>query len=186
MAVISSIPMVIVTHFGALETLGTVLLCYTLAVSLGHVPAWLPMISDCAVQPPEKYPFRLGLVVSSMVLGLNTVVVYYSDRAFSKSKLCLILGTVASAGLSIVAVVNEKENNTVHSGTIRRAMWTLAIVLLCPHSCSSVILRTLRPIHDCDDRSRPPGEENLASLSCGEAGLCLCWYSLSRSACLNK
>lgn len=114
MAVISRIPMVAVMHFGALETMGTIFLCYVLAVSLGHVPAWLPMISDCAVYPPEKYPFRLGLVVGAVILALSTVVVYQSDRSFSNSKLGLVLGIVGSAGLSVVAVVNEDENPPVH------------------------------------------------------------------------
>ena len=117
MAVVSSIHMVVVTHAGALITLGTVLLCYTIAVSLGHVPAWLPMISDCAVDPPEKYIFRLGIVTGAMILALNTVVVYQADRAFSNSKLSLILGVVACTCLAIVGVVNEKENNDLHSGS---------------------------------------------------------------------
>lgn len=111
--------MVLITHFGALETIGTVLLCYTIALSLGHVPAWLPMISDCAVQSPERYPFRIGILVGALVLGFNTVVFYKADRAFSNSKLCLFLGVVGAAGLGIVAVVNEKENNPVHSGKYR-------------------------------------------------------------------
>ena len=107
--------MVLITHFGALETLGTIFLCYILAVSLGHVQAWLPMISDCAVESPERYPFRIGILVGALVIGFNTVVFYKADRAFSNSKLCLFLGVVGSVGLSIVAVVNEKENNSVHS-----------------------------------------------------------------------
>ena len=118
MTVISSIPMVAVVHCGALVTMGTILLCYTLAVSLGHVPAWLPTISDCAVESPEKYFFRLGLVFGAVVLALSTVVVYQADRSFSHSRLCMVLGVVASGGLSVVAVVNEKENNDVHTGNI--------------------------------------------------------------------
>ena len=34
--------------------ISTIAICYTLFVVLGHGPAWLPMISDCAVTPPEK------------------------------------------------------------------------------------------------------------------------------------
>ena len=118
MAVVSSIHMVVVTHAGALVTLGTVLLCYTIAVSLGHVPAWLPMISDCAVDPPEKYIFRLGIVIDAMILALNTVVVYkVAGRAFSNSKLGLILGLVGCAALAVVGVVNENENGYLHLGT---------------------------------------------------------------------
>ena len=108
------LPMVIKTACGLIT--GTILLCYALAVGLGHVPAWLPMISDCAVEAPERYPFRMGLVVGAFLLGLEVVAVYNSDRVFSKNKLCLYLGCIASFGLGIVGVVNEKEDNTVHSG----------------------------------------------------------------------
>ena len=118
MAILSSIPMVVITHFGALVTMGTILLCYTIAVLHGHVPAWLPMISDCAVGSPEKYPFRIGILVGAMALAFNTVVFYKADRAFSNSKLCLLLGLVGAAGLGIVAVVGEKENKAVHSGKL--------------------------------------------------------------------
>ena len=93
---------------------GTILLCYALAVGLGHVPAWLPMISDCAVEAPESYPFRMGMVLGAFLTGLEVVAVYNSDRVFSKSKLCLYLGCLASVGLGIVGVVNEKEDFTVH------------------------------------------------------------------------
>ena len=95
--------------------LGTVFLCYGLAVGLGHVPAWLPMISDCAVEAPEKYPFRMGIVVGAFLLVFEVVAVYNSDRKFSKNKACLYLGCIASFGLAVVGVVNEKENNTIHS-----------------------------------------------------------------------
>ena len=117
MAIVSSIPMVVVTHVTTVLTLGTVLLCYTIAVSLGHVPAWLPMISDCAVDPPEKYIFRLGIVIGAMILALNTVVVYkVAGRAFSNSKLSLILGLLACAAFAVVGVVNENENGHLHLG----------------------------------------------------------------------
>jgi hypothetical protein len=44
---------VTVTAIGLAVT--TILTCYGIAVALGHVPAWLPMISDCAVQAPGFY-----------------------------------------------------------------------------------------------------------------------------------
>ena len=36
----------------------TIIVCYIIAVSLGHVPAFLPMISDCAVAAPESGALR--------------------------------------------------------------------------------------------------------------------------------
>ena len=93
----------------------TIFLCYGIAVWLGHVPAWLPTISDCAVEAPEKYPFRLGIVTGALLLSLEVVAVYHSDRKFSKNKLCLYLGCIASLGLAVVGVVNEKEDNFIHT-----------------------------------------------------------------------
>ena len=106
-----------ITYSTVLITWCTIILCYILAVSLGHVPAWLPMISDCAVEAPEKYPFRLGLIAGATALFANVIMVYYAFPNFSFRKLQLALGLVASVGLATVGAVNEKENNTVHTGT---------------------------------------------------------------------
>ena len=116
MEVLATLPLPLVIKWACGLTSGTILLCYALAAGLGHVPAWLPMISDCAVEVPERYPFRMGIVLGAFLLGLEVVAVYNSDRVFSKNKFCLYLGCLASVGLGIVGVVNEKEDNTVHSG----------------------------------------------------------------------
>lgn len=58
MKVLSQVPVNVFIHVSALVITLTIFLCYGIAVGLGHVKAWLPMISDCAVLPPEKYPFR--------------------------------------------------------------------------------------------------------------------------------
>lgn len=100
---------------GASVILTTILVCYGTAVYLGHVPAWLPMISDCAVLPPEKYLFRLGIVTGAIFLGIESKLIYHADQSFTYSKFGLILGTIAAIGLAIVGVVNEKENNGIHS-----------------------------------------------------------------------
>ena len=101
-------------HFTAGLGLGTILLCYVLAVAYGHVPAWLPMISDCAVRAPEKFPFRFGLVTTSLLLALENVIVYLA--AVPRSAIAMLLGLVASLCLGIVGVVNEDEASKVHSG----------------------------------------------------------------------
>ena len=95
--------------------LTTIFVCYGIAVYLGHVPAWLPMISDCAILPPEKYLFRLGIVTGAIFLAIESKLIYHVDQSFSYSKFGLIMGTMAPCGLAIVGVVNEKENNGIHS-----------------------------------------------------------------------
>ena len=107
---------------GATIVLGTIFTCYGLAASLGHVPVWLPMISDCAVYAPEKYLFRLGLVTGSIFLHIESILLYNADKAFSNSRLSMILSLMSSLGMGIVAVVNEKENNTVHTGTCAKCV----------------------------------------------------------------
>ena len=114
MAIISKVPLSTFIHVAALVMVTTILLCYTLAVSLGHAPAWLPMISDCALEAPEKYLFRWGFVVGAALLAVQCAMVYAADKPYSKSKLSLILGTVASLSLSVIGVVNEKEDLLVH------------------------------------------------------------------------
>lgn len=100
---------------GASIILTTIFTCYGIAVYLGHVPAWLPMISDCAVSPPEKYLFRLGIVTGAIFLFIEAKLIYHADKSYTRSTLGLILGSIAALGLSIVGVVNEQENNGIHS-----------------------------------------------------------------------
>ena len=125
MPVIGKVPLNVFIHVGVLVPIATILLCYTLAVSLGHVPVWLPMISDCAVFSPEKYPFRWGIVLGAALFGAQSVLVYGADKPYSKSKVALTLGLLASFCLSVVGVVNEAEDNSVHSGKL---WYTLDIV----------------------------------------------------------
>ena len=103
-------------HAGFFVQSGTILLCYLLAVSLGHVPEWLPMISDCAVYAPEKYPFRWGIVIGAVLMALQTSLIYAADKPYSGSKTALGLGLFAASCLSVVGVVNEVEDGHVHDG----------------------------------------------------------------------
>ncbi len=114
---LGKISLTVFIHAGAITIVSTILLCYSLAVSKGHVKPWLPMISDCAVYSPEKYPFRLGLAATSMLFSAGVVMIYKANMIYSRNKLALCLGVIAMSCLGIVAVVNEKENNFVHSGT---------------------------------------------------------------------
>ena len=116
MPVLAKIPLPAIFHFAAVETAGTLFLCYGIAVVYKHVPAWLPMISDCAVEAPERYPFRLGIVVAAVLIALQVLLVYKAGRYFSGRVSSLLLGVAASCCLGVVAVVNEVENGSLHSG----------------------------------------------------------------------
>lgn len=114
MKILNTWPSSLLVHGGVLEMLFTILLCYTLAVVNGHVPAWLPMISDCAVYAPEKYPFRLGVVVGASLLAVQAVTTYIANKSSALAKPMAVIAVVASAGLATVGVVNEKENDNIH------------------------------------------------------------------------
>ena len=148
MAVYGSIPVKLVTYTTVGITTTTIFLCYALAVGLGHVPAWLPMISDCAVESPEKYPFRLGIISGATALIANVLLVYSAFPSFSLRKTSAAFGVVASVGLAIVGAVNEEEDNTVHSGMAHRPL--IAHVPMHPlvFSCCRLLLFVLRHLHD--------------------------------------
>ncbi len=113
-SVLGSLRASILIHITALLGLGTMLLCYTLALSFKHVKLWpIPMISDCAVESPEKFPFRLGMVTFALLMALGNLVVYLA--AVPRSKLALVFGVTACMCLAVVGVVNEEEASKVHS-----------------------------------------------------------------------
>jgi hypothetical protein len=106
-----------VFHTGVLLAVGTLLACYTLALSFGHVRLWpVPMISDCAVLPPEMFPFRLGVVLSAVLMALQNVMVFIAG--VPRSKVAVVFGVAASFGMAVVGVVNEKEASKVHSSKL--------------------------------------------------------------------
>jgi len=104
-------------------SLATIFVCYFFAVTQGHVPAWLPMISDCAIFPPEEYIFRIGIIVSAALLNLNSLLMLFYQNNIKQSeggascadKFALGLATLGCFGLMVVGAVNEVENNTIHS-----------------------------------------------------------------------
>lgn len=115
-------------HLAIFSTFTTILICYGLAVINEHVPAWLPMISDCGIDAPERYPFRVGLVIAALLLFLD-VILSYGAGIGSKNKLGLIVGLVSSVGLAIVAVVNLEENVYIHASMY--ILLNIAVILLC-------------------------------------------------------
>lgn len=113
MIVLGRIKASTIVHFTALLGLGTISLCYVLAASLKHVKPWLPMISDCAVLPPEEFPFRFGVLTTALLMAGESLIIYLA--AVPKSKVALGLGVVASLCLGVVGVVNEEEASKLHS-----------------------------------------------------------------------
>jgi len=79
------------------------------------------MISDCAVEAPEKYLFRMGLIPSAVLLQLNSVLMLYflqntqTKQSLAFDKVCVALATIACTGLASVGAINEQEDNPVHS-----------------------------------------------------------------------
>ena len=130
MSVLGSVTVPVFIHLAVLEILGTILLCYSTAVLDGHVPAWLPMISDCFVLPPERYPARLGVILGAGLLQVEVLLIYFANKGFSRNSLGLVAGTVASVGLGVVGAVNEQENNTLHSGILYNVLLLLLLLLL--------------------------------------------------------
>ena len=125
MLVYGSISVNTITYVTVAITTGTVLLCYALAVGLGHVPAWLPLISDCAVEAPEKYPFRIGVIFGAVALFANIVLVYWAFPSFSYRRTSTAFGLAASVAFAIVGAINEKENDVAHSSRGSRARATV-------------------------------------------------------------
>ena len=102
-------------HFGAVEMLTTILLCYTIAVKEGHVKAWLPTISACGDHPPEQYFFRYGILVGAMLLLILALYIYAADFSFSHNSVNVGLGVTAALCLGVVAVCGANEDDIVHT-----------------------------------------------------------------------
>jgi hypothetical membrane protein len=102
-----------VLYSGIILVLVTILSCYALAVALGHKPLWLPTVSECGVEAPEKYIFRWGILAGGLLLVLEALVLYLPKRA---SGHVFVLGVIAGVCLTGVACVAVNEDFTVHMG----------------------------------------------------------------------
>jgi len=114
----------------------TIFGCYFIAVYLHHVPSWLPMISDCAVSAPEKYLFRIGIITTAGHLALGAVCMYFYLHTVTlggtrpTDKVALLLSLFSTLCLSIVGAVNERENDTLHTGSAVTFFATYLIYIL--------------------------------------------------------
>ena len=105
-------------HFGSLVMLSTILLCYVVAVSEGHVEAWLPTISACGERPPEQFFFRYGILTGALLLVVLALYIYTADFTFSRDPTSLDFGVISGLALGVVAVCAANENNTVHTSQL--------------------------------------------------------------------
>ena len=115
MVVLGKIPGKLLIHVGALVLMGTIIICYVIAVADGHVVPWLPTISECGENPPEQYVFRYGIHTGALLLVVLALYIYAVDFPFSHDTLNLVSGVVSGLCLGVVAICASNENNTLHS-----------------------------------------------------------------------
>ena len=118
MDVLGKIPFKTLLYAGAFEMTAVIFVCYGLAVKEGHEKPFLPTISACGDRPPEVFIFRLGVAVGSALIAIATLAIYSSNKPYSRSLVNLTVGLVAALGLGIVAVVSDREVDSVHTGKI--------------------------------------------------------------------
>ena len=99
--------------------LATALLLYALAVGLGHVPAWLPEISDCSHRAPEKFVFRFGLILSAAgilaCVGPVYAVVARPAERQGRALLAARCEQVAAVCLAVVGACSPWESLPTHA-----------------------------------------------------------------------
>ena len=134
MGVLGKLPGTLLIHFGTVVILGTIVLCYIIAVTDGHVKAWLPTISECGEHPPEQYFFRYGVLTGGLLLVVLALYIYAADFSFSRNEINLSMGVVAGVSLGVVAVCAANENNLVHTSQSRKPS-RCTFVLYVPSFC---------------------------------------------------
>lgn len=115
MGVLGKISGKTLVHFGALVLLGTILLCYVIAVREGHVKAWLPTISACGEHPPEQYFFRYGILTGGLMLVVLALYIYTADFPFSQDSINRDMGVIGGLCLGGVAVCAANEAEVAHT-----------------------------------------------------------------------
>ena len=116
MAVLGKVSNKTLIHFGSLESLFTILICYIIAVLEGHVKPWLPTISACGDTPPEQFVFRYGILTGGLILVVLALYIYTADFPFSRDMINLTMGVVAGLSLGVVAICADNEDDYVHRG----------------------------------------------------------------------
>lgn len=107
---------------GPVIMLLTTAVTYGLAVGLGHVHWWLPMISDLQVFSPECFVSRVGMPLSTLFMQVGVVLtcVWLEIDADRSRCLKFVDVTVAAVtvaclcGFMVVGAVSEVKNAVVH------------------------------------------------------------------------
>merc|ERR1719507_2718484 len=113
----------------AATMIAAVFVSYGIAVGLGHIPAFLPYISDAGVLAPERSVFGFSLCVSAILMLALQVIRFEEVRQSCKkyrqdwalrllNRISLLLGTLSAAGLVLIA--NFQTNNYKHGTEIER------------------------------------------------------------------
>ena len=118
MKILDKISLKMFVYAGVLEMFITLVIGYGLYEITGHGfstggHGLIPLISDCGVQCPEKYVFRIGFVVGGLLMAVQCVTISYLDKGPTR-KLSLVVGLIQGCGIAIVGVVSEGENFKVH------------------------------------------------------------------------
>lgn len=109
---------------GPLLMVITVAVTYAIAVSLGHVPPFLPMISDLQVFAPECYVSRVFMPLATFLMQVGVVMVCIwldldATRRVSPFLRWLDIAVatctvIALGGFQVVGAVSELKDVTVH------------------------------------------------------------------------
>ncbi|XP_071484234.1 DNA damage-regulated autophagy modulator protein 1-like [Diadema antillarum] len=136
----------------------SILIPYTIAVGLHHVPAGFPYISDSGTTPPESCLFGQFLNMTA-VFGLAGIYIrykqveLYTGHSYPYSlhrvnKICLVLGTLACLGMSLVANFQETNVIAVHffgafilfaTGAVYGFLQAWLTYRLCPEHASIIV-----------------------------------------------
>ena len=84
----------------------TIFSCYGMVVSLSHVPVWHDQRMGNV--PPG---IRLGMTIIAVLLCMNAVLIYNSDKSYSPLKLGLVLGMMVDALFTIMGVASETNSS---------------------------------------------------------------------------
>lgn len=108
--------------------LSTIITCYLIATSLGHVAYWLPDITHCALHAPERFIFRAGLIPACVLLAY----VWFLATSWLEDERTRIKGTPGGSaavirGLGVVGSLALVVSSSVleSDGT---TMWTLHVI----------------------------------------------------------
>ncbi|XP_065912289.1 uncharacterized protein [Dysidea avara] len=91
---------------GATIVVSTIFSCYGMVVSLSHVPVWHDQRMGNV--PPG---IRLGMTIIAVLLCMNAVLIYNSDKSYSPLKLGLVLGMMVDALFTIMGVASETNSS---------------------------------------------------------------------------